>query len=549
MSRLKPIAAMVWEQWQMTRVEIGQRLGLALVAGAGALALSDKGEIIAFAILLMVYSIVWLAIAKMSGGRLSDGYKPGFPLQLLYTRPVSTTAFVSVAVLYNAITITASYLLCAALLGFAFGKSLPLFSVTLLFFSWHIAYACVQWSTRSRVVQWVGSLVFSLPITFLMIDKLVWPLQLEFSIAENVAMLSLAAVSFVLTIVGVARQRRGDSGAGANPAAKTEWTGGFPDWLVTLFNFRCPTSSATRAQIWFELRCSGLPVMLIGLSIAVLIFLLSAISMLFVLPRVAVIPVSIVGSLLVLFGLGNNAFGIRRKQGRVYASPFEMTLPVATTQFAGLKMLVRVVCVLFAALVVGASLWISSAMVGDWFQTVLNNNGNPAVIEQVRQKFAGDFGALSGFAYAGLMLLMVIAIASIVAWQASREALRARNPRLLIAVQWLPAVWGLATMLLALAQRNDLITASVLRTFLSACFWTSGVVFLSAVVFFSWRGLAQGSLTFAFTGIGAAIAVAFGAAWFVSMPAAGFTGVLWGMLFIFALALLAPWSLSRVRHV
>ena len=101
MSSFKSIAAMLWEQWQLTRVEMGQRLGLALVAGAGALALSDKGQIIAFAILLMVYSMVWLAIAKLSGGRLSDGYKPGFPLPLLYARPVSTTVLVAVAVLYK----------------------------------------------------------------------------------------------------------------------------------------------------------------------------------------------------------------------------------------------------------------------------------------------------------------------------------------------------------------------------------------------------------------------------------------------------------------
>ena len=273
-------------------------------------------------------------------------------------------------------------------------------------------------------------MVFSLPIAFLMLDKLVFPLQLEFSVAEHVAMVLLGVVSFVLTIFGVARQRRCDSAAVADVAPQKEWTGGFPDWLVTLIRFRCPTSSATRAQVWFELRSSGLPALMIGLSLAVLIFLFSAVSMLFIWPRVAVVPVSIVASLLVMFGLGNNAFGIRRKQGRVYASPFQMTLPLATTQLAGIKMLVRVACVLIAMLAVGASLWASSAMVGDWFQTVLNNNGNPAVIEKARQKFAEDFGALSGYAYVGWTLLVATAIGSIVAWQASREACGAQSASL-----------------------------------------------------------------------------------------------------------------------
>lgn len=547
MNSAKPIAALLWEQWQMTRVELGQRLGFALVAGAGALLLSDKGPIIAFAILLLTFSVVWLSIAKLSGGRLSDGYRPGFPLPLHFTRPVPTTVFVGVAVLYNAVSITASYLLCAGLLAFAFGQPLPLFSMTLPLFFWHFCYTCAQWSTRSRVVQWVGSLVFGLPIAFFMQHQMSLPLRIEFSIVENVAMVLLCVVTFALTIVGVARQRRGD--AVAMVPQQKEWTGGFPDWLVTLIRFRCPTSSATRAQVWFELRSSGLPVLMIGLGMASLILLLSSISLMFVLPRVAILPLSIVASLLVLLGLGNNALGIRRKQGRVYASAFEMTQPYGTSQLAGLKVLVRVACVLVAMLAIGASLWVSSAMVGDWFQTVLNNNGNPEVLLKLRQKFAEIFGALSWYAYAGLAVIPAIVITAVVAWQAAREALRARYPRTLLVVQWLPAVWGLMTILLTLAQRGERIPVSVLQGFLSACFWISGATFLIAAIYLAWRGLAQRSLTLRYLCGACVLAAVFAGAWLLGMPATSLTGILWPVLLILALGLLAPWSLNRVRHV
>ena len=51
-------------------------------------------------------------------------------------------------------------------------------------------------------------------------------------------MASIGLVSFALTVAGVERQRRGDA------KVATPWTagsGGFPERLVTLFRFPCPT--------------------------------------------------------------------------------------------------------------------------------------------------------------------------------------------------------------------------------------------------------------------------------------------------------------------
>ena len=226
-------------------------------------------------------------------------------------------------------------------------------------------YTCIQWSTRSRVVQWVGSIVIRLAVVLLLKHRVASPLQVEFSLVENAVLVLIGVVSFGLTVAGVARQRRGD--AVAVVPQRKEGSGGYPDWLITLFRFPCPTSSATRAQVWFELRSSGLPVLTIGLAVAMLIFLLFAIS----------IPIAparhrchwrhdVCPCRSLLFALGGNAFGIRRKQGRTYASAFELTQPYGTAQMAGLKVLVRTACVLVALITIGVSVWASSSLMSAW---------------------------------------------------------------------------------------------------------------------------------------------------------------------------------------
>ena len=89
----------------------------------------DNGATIAFWIILCSNAFIWFSIAKLNGGRFMDGYKPGFPFYLLYSRPVPTFVFVGVTVVYDALSGVVLYLVSAALVGFAFGQPLPLFSV------------------------------------------------------------------------------------------------------------------------------------------------------------------------------------------------------------------------------------------------------------------------------------------------------------------------------------------------------------------------------------------------------------------------------------
>ena len=542
-----PIAAMVWEQWRLTRAEAAVRLSLGIVGGSAALALSPAGATIAFWTLIVANAFFWFSISKLNGGKFSDGYKPGFPLYLLYSRPVSTVTIVCVAMVYDAISCTALYLVSAALLMFAFGQSLPLLSMALFLVSYHLACTCIQWATRSRVVQWGASIVVGWPMFFLLRNEATAPAQLDFSRGANALMIVLCIVSIGLAVAGVARQRRGDSVA-ATPQPKGT-SSGYPDWLVNLIRFTCPTTSATKAQLWFELRSSGLPVLMIGLVAALLILLLCASGRYFSGSRPFAIFVAAMSLLAMLFSLGANAFGIRQRQGRRFANTFELTRPVGTAQLAGLKLLVRSACVGLALLVVGTSVWVSSSFLSGWgsFLPDGKNDALPGLL-QARDRFWNLFAGLTADSLAALAILATITIMVVVAWQATREAIRVRNPRVLRVAGALLLLWCLANILLALAVAGGMAPASLARATFLGTFWAAGAAMAIATIYLVWKGFTDRALTLSYVSGALVIAAVFWAVWRVGFPATGPIGSSWLALLVLTIGLLAPWSFNRIRH-
>lgn len=556
MTMRSPIVAMLWENWRLTRVEAAQRLGLGLVVGSAALVLFDNGATIAFWILILLNAFFWFAIARLNGGQFMDGYKPGFPLYLLYTRPVPTSVFVSVAMAYDAVSCIALYVISAAVLGFAFGQPLPLFSVALPLVAFHLACTCVQWSTRDRVVQWLGSVAVGWPFYVLLRTHVVSPLQVEFSLVEYALMVLVGVVSFGLAVVGVARQRRGDAVASAPGAAGS---GTYPDWLVALFRFPCPTSSATRAQVWFELKSSGLPVLTIGLALALLIFLLFALSIPFAPMRHAAVGFTFFSVPVVLFVLGGNAFGIRRRQGRTYASAFEMTQPYGTAQLAGLKVLVRTACVLAALIAIGVSVWTSSSLVSAWGAWMVDGQDASLGLLTFRREIAHGLEGLTGYAVVAQAVVAAIAVSVSVVALAAREALRARYPRHLLVGGLLMLSWGLAIIVLIVARENGLASAALVDAIIWATGWIATAAIVLTTIYLFWSGFAQRTLTARYACGALVISAAFVAAWVTVLRAAGVhpTGMfdtnvarlLWSVLLLITMTnVAAPWSFNRIRH-
>lgn len=561
MNLRSPVVAMLWEQWRLTRVEAAQRLAFGLLAASAALLFSAapifnaaSGTTVVW-ILAAAHGFFWFSIAKLNGGRFMDGYKPGFPLNLLFTRPVPTVVFVAVVTGYDAISCALLYVVSAGLLELIFNEPLPLFSVAACLVAYHLASTCIQWSTRNRIVQWVGSMAAFWPLVMVVKSSLDSPHPMGLSVAQYVLLGLVCVVSFVLTVVGVARQRRGDAVATEPRAAIGT---GYPVWLVNLFRFSCPTSSATRAQLWFELRSSGLPILTIGLGVAALIFLLFAIGIAVPSMRGVAVGIAMFSAPFVVLLFGSNAFGIRSKQGRLYASPFDATQPYATAQMAGLKVLVRTISVLAAVIAIGVSVFASSSLMGAWGDWNVNGDAVTGGLMYRRGQIVEFLGGHTGYALAAMAVVMCVGIATIVAWQAAREALKVRYPRGVLIAQWSPAAWGLTIGLLGLAGTFGILPHAVAQAGVMAAMGIAMVVLIAAPIYFLWSSFADGVLSVRYAGGALAILAAFGLAYgsllrAVGEPHDGFhwTALLmmsWPVLLVLLSGALVPWSLGRVRH-
>ena len=347
--------AMLWENWRLTRVEVAWRLALGIVGGMAVLAVAssqreiikDFSAAIALTLIVLPHFVGWLSMAKLNGGR------PGFPLYLLYTRPVRTSVLVAVPMAYLTALPSAIYLVSALLLRVTSDYAFPLVPVAAWIAALNLVLVATNWSTRNRLIQMLGGMTATSAWLLLAMHRLtaveipggydwppnLWPTLFDFPPTDYALIGAIGLASFGLTVAAVARQRRGD-GVAATPSTPGA---GFWDWLVSLFRFPCPTVSATRAQVWFDLKSAGLPLLTIGVALAIVNPLLFAVSgpidawlsggyyarpfaMLF-----AMI------SVLAMLALGANAFGIRARQGRLYAGAFEATQPYGTARLACLK--------------------------------------------------------------------------------------------------------------------------------------------------------------------------------------------------------------------
>ena len=353
-----------------------------------------------------------------------DGYRPGYPFYFLYTRPVRTFVLVGAPMAYLVASAVAVYIVAALVLRATFGYPFPLLPLAAWIAAFHIAQWAAQWGTRNKVVQWLGSMAAGVGFAALAMWRArEWPARFDFSIGDYALLASIGVASFGLTVAGVARQRRGDARA-AIP--RTVARRGFSDWLAGLFRFPCPTTSATRAQVWFDLKSSGLPVLAIGGALAIVIPLLFVVttrldvvlSGFFTRPATRVVAVVVaMFSLPAVLILGGNAFGIRARQGRTYASAFEATQACGTARMAGLKVLVRSVCLLAALVAVGTSVWTSASVIP--FDVLEDND---TFIEKSRSPVSGwmrviegAVGAMSAHELLALAFVAFIAVAVMVA--------------------------------------------------------------------------------------------------------------------------------------
>ena len=144
-----PIHAMLWEIWRVTRVEVAFRLIVGIVGGLTALAwyasvappgdtkTQDFGAVVAMILLVFPHFVGWLTLPRI------NNHRPGFPLALLYTRPVRTAVIVGLPMAYLTVAPAAIYLVSALLLKVISGYPFPLLPVAAWIAALSVVYLAI----------------------------------------------------------------------------------------------------------------------------------------------------------------------------------------------------------------------------------------------------------------------------------------------------------------------------------------------------------------------------------------------------------------------
>ena len=302
----------------------------------------------------------------------------------------------------------------------------------------------------------------------------------------------------------------------------------------------------------------------IGLALAIVIPLLFvatgqidvALSGVFTRPATRGVAVVVaVFSLPVVLLLGGNAFGIRARQGRTYASAFEATQACGTARMAGLKVLMRSVCLLAGLVAVGVSVWASLSLIAVVGGAPLRRY---EPFRSWQRAIKGTVGPMSAYELLALAFVTVIAVVVIVAARAALAALRARyRQRVNIAVSLL-LLHGFVLVLLALAAQRGFGVEALTDAVFGTTRGVATAAIVLATVYLLSRVLVDRLLTVRSASLAVLVSAAFAAAWVTVLSAAGVslaampaTDAVWTLLPVLlplTASVLAPWSLSRIRH-
>lgn len=554
----------------MTRVECVWRLALGILGGWAVMVVSaaiapfdnptryavikDFGAVIAMILLVLPHFPGWMSLFIAVGS-----WRPGFPLYLLYTRPVRTAVLVGLPMAYLTVVPAAIYLVSALVLRVTSGYPFPLLPVA----AWIAALALVQtatnWSSRSMVTLMLANIVASSAWILFADHRLdsfpngsdwhdspsLWPAIFDFPLTDYALIAMIGMASFGVTALRVARDRHGDVRAVIRRKVKLAGL----EWLSNLFR-SCPTSSATRAQIWYELRAGSLGVLLIGLALAILTPLVFAVSAPVVWLRPFARSWAVLSVMGVLFLGTNNGLGLHIHRGRLCRNAFESIQAAGSARLAGVRVIVRAVCGLSAMIVLGVSLWgsLSFIAVGKGYEPVRSWQ---RAIEAVGTLTGSQQVALAVVACIGFLVVTAVFSALWTFWERYFRRTNIAAALLLL--------YGLALVLLALAERSGTAPAFLVEAIFGATQWIAAAAMVFTTVYLVWRGLEERLVTLRYVGVALLVSAAFGVAWLTMLRATGvqLAGIptmaaFWKLspaLLPLMAGVFAPWALSRLRHI
>jgi hypothetical protein len=376
---------MLWESWRLTWRQLAFFGALASFAGWAMLAggAADAPERWAFVhlVLLMVAVMALGALCIVAGRAV-----PGYPYPLAFGRPVRTSLLVAVPMLYRAGACAAIYAIPAAALRAAYGVPFPVTPIAVLLAAGAILFLGASWFTRDarvRTLTTIALLLFGVPAALRWLHPWnvaagslarVVPDMVHLSAAKHV-LIALAAVAvYFVTVRGVERQRHGDEAprpaqpvvARRPSAASKGFVEHFRDATLAIVRWPCPTSSPLAAEIWIEAKARALPVLAMGLLLALCVPLLVMLGA-GVQPQLVgvyvVVCVTIVPGM-PFFSAVSVSFWNREASLRAPMNPFEATRPIATARLAAVQIAIASGAILGAWTFIAASVWLSLPLAG-----------------------------------------------------------------------------------------------------------------------------------------------------------------------------------------
>jgi hypothetical protein len=546
-----PVVAMLWEWWRMTYRQALFFGVIALAAGWSLFARSGADPRGAFVVFMLIVSLA------PAGGLAAWSRNPfaGYPLPLAFARPVSTRLLVGVPMVYMAFVCAAIYAVPAIVLRVGLGAPFPVVPVAALLAASMALFCACNWFTRGTVKRllaniallivggpalrwmspWHGAAGGAFPPP-LRTDSV----QLGF---EHYALLALAVVAaWAATVIGVEAQRHGDdvaergrsTPAAPGRAAQKGIVEHFRDAADAVVRIPCPTSSPLAAELWLEARSRGLPVIAMGLVLA----LLAPAVLAFAGKNGPIVLVSFAALAVFIPFLSGVSASIwnRASSLRAPMSAFEATRPMGTARLAAVQIGVAVAAILGAWAVIAAAVALSLPLYG--------GAGAAPIWRALAARPASEL--------AGVVVLGVVGFATVIALLATVRAIGAIYGLRL----WLGALAVVAYAIgLAFAVATDYLSPAAIGAHLWAValaipVGTAYVIVraLAARVLRAGQLLAIAAAWIALAGIAAFVARGTGTA--VEALAPAVAALTWSAALLpLSAAVVAPWAYSRMRHV
>ena len=350
-----PVKAMLWELWRLSSGDLIFRTFFPVVFVSEVFYLrgtqNPAGTETVVAFILVILRSVFSDIT-MNG--LFTTYN-GFNLYLGFSRPISTVKLVAIPMVYNSCMGAISYLISFGFLHMVFHIPFSLFPVAVMIATVCVVFSMAVWSMQRRVAKVVNLIVIMMVFYVIFqkygllnaysetfyTNKVSWrPFPL--SIQNYMILLAIYLGSIVITTLAVHCQRHGKQ-------VRIAYSSIYPSPLFwARFSWAGPFMTKRQAQYWYEMRRSGVPLLLFGLGLMAI----SLIGLLFF-SIIENKDKPAIATLVTLFAIFQFGFlyrgaewlcGLQRKLGVVSLTAFDITQAMDNGRIMLIKIIVLFTC-------------------------------------------------------------------------------------------------------------------------------------------------------------------------------------------------------------